>query len=242
MSSGVAPPVVEVLSPAARDTAGLLDPSGCALVIVDFQNDYCHPDGALARGGADVTAAADAASRTVELLGLAHEFGVPCLHVRTEHSHWTDTEAWLSRGTRGTLLHAEENPIVAAGTWGAEPFVVTDDPSDRVIIKHRYSAFVGTSLELSLRAKRRDVFLLAGVATDICVHATALSGLMNGFVPVLVQDCAAGTSEQLHNKAVETFLLSLGPVVDTEAVRQIWGDHAGDRRSSNDARQHAQRP
>jgi ureidoacrylate peracid hydrolase len=134
------------------------------------------------------------------------------------------------------LLDAADNPIVAAGSWGAEPFLVTEAPEDRVIVKHRYSAFVGTSLELSLRAKRRDVFLVAGVATDICVHATAVHGLMNGFLPVLLTDCAAGTTEERHSDAVETFLLSMGPVVDSATVRDVWtGQSTGDGAKSEPA-------
>jgi nicotinamidase-related amidase len=75
-----------------------LDPDRCALVVVDMQNDYCHVEGALARLGADVSPAADTAAGIRRLAAGAAEAGVPRIYLRTEHSHWFDTEAWLARG------------------------------------------------------------------------------------------------------------------------------------------------
>lgn len=200
----------------------LLEPERCAVVVVDFQNDYCHPDGALARRGADVSATRVAAEKTIEFLAMARHVGAPCVHLRTEHSHWTDTPAWLSRGSAGPLLDVANSPVALAETWGAQPFHVEADTDDRVIIKHRYSGFAYTSLELSLRARGRETLLLAGVTSDTCVRATAFDALALGFVPVLLDDCTASSTAERHRQAVEEFAMTQGPVINSSAVRALW--------------------
>jgi ureidoacrylate peracid hydrolase len=204
------------------DLADLLAPDRCALVLVDLQNDYCHPEGALAARGADVHAAATAAAATAVALDAARAAGVPCIHLRTEHSLWTDTPAWVMRGSTGDVLDVPETPVALAGTWGAEPFVVEAGPDDRVITKHRYSGFAYTSLELSLRARCRETIVLAGVTSDVCLRATALDALARGFLPVLMSDCSASTTPRRHADAMEQFAGSLGPVLDSSTVRAAW--------------------
>lgn len=204
------------------DLTDLLAPDRCALLVVDLQNDYCHPEGALAERGADVHAAATAAAATAVSLDAARAAGVPCIHLRTEHSSWTDTPAWVMRGSTGDVLDVADTPVVLAGTWGAEPFVVDAGPEDRVITKHRYSGFAYTSLELSLRARGRETVVLAGVTSDVCLRATALDALTRGFLPVLMRDCSASTTPRRHEEALEQFAGSLGPVVDSATVRAAW--------------------
>lgn len=197
-------------------------PRCCAVVVVDMQNDYCHEAGALARHGADVSAVPRVAEQTSSLLGAARDAGVPCIHVRTEHSEWTDTPAWTARGASGDLLDVAATPVAAVGTWGAEPYGVQADPADWVIVKHRYSAFAHTPLGLSLRARNRRTILLAGVTSDVCLRATAIDALALDVLPVLLRDCSASTSEHRHQDAVARFADSLGPVVDSSAVRAAF--------------------
>ncbi|SCL20119.1 ureidoacrylate peracid hydrolase [Micromonospora rhizosphaerae] len=194
----------------------------CALVIVDVQNDYCHPDGALARAGGDLSDVEPAVAAIEALLEAARAAGVPCLHVRTEHSDWTDTPEWLARGDAGALLDVRNHPIVRQGSWGAQPYRISAAEDERVVVKHRYSGFAYTSLELSLRARNRDVVLLAGVTSDLCVRATGLDALARGFQPVLVADATAATGRARHRSAVEEFRSYLGAVVTVADVRSGW--------------------
>lgn len=204
-------------------SSALLVPERCAVVVVDMQNDYCHPEGALASTGADVSACASAAASVDRLLAAARAAGVPCLHARTEHSEWTDTAEWTARGDGGDLLDPRHHPIVRQGSWGAEPYVIHALPEDRILVKHRYSGFAYTPLELFLRARDRHVVVLAGVTSDICVRATGFDALTRGFSPVLVRDCTASTSSERHEAAVRDFAACLGPVVPFDEVESSWG-------------------
>lgn len=202
--------------------ADVLPASRCALVVVDVQNDYCDPDGALARAGGDMSQVAPAVDAISALLDVARAAGAPCLHVRTEHSDWTDTPEWLARGDAGNLLDPRHHPIVRQGSWGAQPYRISAAADERVVVKHRYSGFAYTSLELSLRARGRQVVLLAGVTSDLCVRATGFDALARGFQPVLVADATAATSRARHDSAVTEFRSYLGPVVTVADVQAAW--------------------
>src|SRR5262249_45332864 len=145
----------------------LVDPATTALIVVDMQNDFCHPDGAEAAKGASVGLAAPMARRLKALLAEARAVSLRTIFIRTHHSPWTNSEVWLGRGGG---RHAKSTiPLCLPGTWGAdfydgvEPRSSADcrpESSDFVVTKHRYSGFVGTDLELVLRSQRVETLIM----------------------------------------------------------------------------------
>lgn len=197
----------------------------CAVVIVDVQNDFCHPEGALARMGHDVSGAAEMLPALRGLLDRAGAFGVPRIFVRTEHSEWTDTPAWRARGSGSRTLRPAEIPVCRPGTWGVEFYGIRPTRDDWVIVKHRYSAFAYTPLELALEARERPTIVLAGTTTNVCVEATALDALARGFHPVLITDATSCSSEDKHLAAVAEFSGHIGRAVTSEELLSAWTGH-----------------
>jgi ureidoacrylate peracid hydrolase len=202
-----------------------LDPSRCAIVVVDVQNDFCHPDGAAARLGQDVGAAQAMVPEIEALASAGRRHGVPVIFVRTAHSHWTDTPAWRARGRAGTTLDVERAPVAELGSWGAELFGVVPQPEDLVLVKHRYSAFAHTELELVLRAKRRDTLLLGGTRTNVCVEYTAVDALMRDLHPVLVRECVAADGDARQAAALRDHADHIGQVVTRHELERAWLEH-----------------
>lgn len=192
-------------------------------MIVDLQNDYCHPDGAMAQMGNDVSACASAAVAAEALLTLARRHDVPCVLVRTTHGPWSDTPGWRSRGAGGGLLEVDRVPLCVEGTWGVEFYGITPRPSDLVITKHRYSGFAYTALELALRAKEREVVLFAGTMTNACVEATAVDAVIHGFGCVLVADASATAPAAAQIEAERKFASLIGPVHTGADIAAAWG-------------------
>ena len=75
----------------------LVDPKTSALVVVDMQNDFCHSEGALAKGRQSPTLIQAMAPRLRGLLADARRTGIAIVHVRTHHSPWTNSQAWTRR-------------------------------------------------------------------------------------------------------------------------------------------------
>jgi ureidoacrylate peracid hydrolase len=207
-----------------RDPRGpdALRPDRCAVLVIDLQNDYCHEDGAFARMGFDLSRIQAAVARVTQLIAAAREHDVPVIFVRTTHGEWSDTPGWAMRPRGGSTAREGRIPLVEEGTWGAELYRLAPEDGDRVIVKHRYSSFAFTPLELALRAKARDTVLLAGATTHICVEATAVDALMRGFHTVLVSECAVAPTPELDAAAREDFADHIGAVVGLEHLRRSW--------------------
>ena len=155
-----------------------------ALIVVDVQNDFC-PGGALGVAGGDRLGPLIAeAARSAGAL------------VATRDSHPPDH---CSFGVRGGRWPAH----CVTGTPGAElhrsvaelPFdLVQDKGGDRD--REQYSGFDGTPLaeHLSERGVRRVV--VAGLATDYCVRATALDAIRAGFETTVLVDAVAAVDAE----------------------------------------------
>jgi len=143
-----------------------------ALVIVDFQNDFTPPSGALAVPDGDAIA-----SRVDELA----RSGDYDLVVATRDWHPPDHGSFAGQGGPWPV-HCVE------GTEGAELHPSLDrELLDVVVDKGQdpategYSAFQGTGLETLLRERQVDHVTVVGLATDYCVRNTVLDALQNGF-------------------------------------------------------------
>ena len=87
----------------------------------------------------------------------------------------------------------------AANAPGSRPlkeFNVTDDDYD--IMKHRWSAFFDTSLDLSLRSRGIDTILIVGGTTHIGVASTVYSARDRDYQVVVVRDGCHGEAEELR--------------------------------------------
>jgi len=142
-----------------------------ALIIVDYQNDFC-PGGALAVPGGD-----EIAGRLNELAGS----GDYELVVATRDWHPPDHGSFAEQGGPWPV-HC------VAGTPGAELHPALDrGPIDVVVDKGQdpgtegYSGFDATGLAELLRERGVDQLAITGLATDYCVKNTALDALREGF-------------------------------------------------------------
>ncbi|WP_055105903.1 cysteine hydrolase family protein [Paenibacillus ihumii] len=79
--------------------------------------------------------------------------------------------------------------------------------------KTRYSAFVGTDLELVLRARGITELHLVGVCTDICVLHTAVDAYNKGFELAIHADAVASFDPEGHAWALQHFKGTLGAAV-----------------------------
>ena len=194
----------------------IVSPQWAALIVVDVQNDFCHDNGLFGKLGADLRGVQSAARRIDELLPSARRAGVPVIFVTMEHDPLTNSPAWRHR------YPATRADACVAGSWGAELYRVRTAPGEPVVVKHRYSPFVGANIEYLLRASERRSLLVAGVATNICVESVLRDGFMRDYHVALVEDCAGAYSEPAHRSAVENTRAFLGRVVDSETLYSLW--------------------
>jgi nicotinamidase/pyrazinamidase len=160
---------------------------GRALVIVDFQNDFTPPAGALA------VPDGDAIAERLNQLAASGEFD---LVVATRDWHPPDHGSF---GEQGGPWPAH----CVAGSPGAELHPALDAAQVDVIVDkgqdpatEGYSGFEGTDLETLLRERGVDRVTVAGLATDYCVKNTALDALRAGFGVTVDRSATRGVDVQ----------------------------------------------
>ncbi len=190
---------------------------GC-LIVVDVQNDFCSPKGAAAQRGNDVAGAMEMVHRLVHLIEEARRVSLPIVYIKTTHSEWTDTPSWLYRKPEG-----KDVKTCREGTWGAELYEgIAPLAHERVVIKHRYSAFINTDLNTVLKAKGVESVLVTGVATNVCVETTARDAFMYDYYVTMVSDCSAAYNQPLHESTLVNIRQHFGLVASSGEIIQTW--------------------
>ena len=194
------------------------DPSYAALIVVDVQNDFVSPEGSAGKRGDDVGAAMAMIPNLTGLIDQARKVGLTVVYIRTTHSDWTDTASWIYRTSQKSGLST-----CREGTWGAEFYDgIAPLPSERVVIKHRYSAFINTDLNTVLKARGIQSILVCGVATNVCVETTARDGYMYDYYVTMIDDCSAAYDAKLHMSTLENIRRHFGLVASSHQIVEMW--------------------
>lgn len=201
------PPVEPKLITLATETKTLhLDLAKAIILVIDMQNDFCHPGGWLAHIGVDISPARTPIAPLTNLLPALRTAGVPVL--------------WLNWGNRADLLNISAgllhvyNPtgegiglgsplptsdalVLMAGSWAAAVVEeLSQMPQDISVDKYRMSGFWDTPLDSILRNLGKTTLFFAGVNADQCVIVTLQDANFLGYDCVLVKDCTATTSPE----------------------------------------------
>ena len=136
-----------------------LDPRRVAVVLVDFQNDFCSPE---VFEGEKVTNTNNtiAAARANSFAAHAHRLGAHVVYTRQVF----DT-AKLTERQRRT---AASDELCAVGSWGAELFIEPISGS-AVVVKHRYDCWQSAEFVEYLEAHGVDGLVVCGVELVCCV-------------------------------------------------------------------------
>lgn len=173
-----------------------------ALLVVDMQNDFAHPEGALF--------VPDAPKTIPVIQGLLEK-------ARARGARVVFTQDW----------HREDDPEfkiwprhAVAGTWGAEIVeTLKPRPQELVIQKVRYDAFYGTSLDHYLRLFGVKHVVVTGTVANICVLHTAGSAALRWYQVVLPEDATSAlTPFDLQAALRQVTFLYQGKVTRAEGV------------------------
>jgi nicotinamidase-related amidase len=191
-----------------------IDPTRTALLVMDFMNDMVHPDGKFAEQGwpaeIEERGVIESAARA---LATAREAGLIVIHVRVA---WRPGHPDANRDAPLFAGVAEADALVE-GTWGAD-FHPDLKPAEGelVILKRSVSAFAGTELERLLTRQGIGTLVLAGFSTNFVVEGAARDAVDRGYRVIVLEDCCASQTEDMHQFSVQVVLPLLGEVVTAD--------------------------
>jgi nicotinamidase-related amidase len=197
-----------------------------ALLVIDPQYDFVDPSGSVYCPASSVGSTDEVVDNIRTLVGAARDADLPVLW--TKESHRPD------RADYGAELLSIERDHAIEGTEG-ERFVQSLSvaegelpAAEYLVTKRRYNCFHNTDLEHLLSTFDVDTLLIAGVTTNVCVHYTAQGAYERDYVFRVVEECTAGTSQDLHDAALEMLAyLQPGGVQSLDAVTDPLGEYEG---------------
>jgi len=213
-------------APEPEDMA--LPPAETALLVIDVQNTYlARPDRAGLSGAA--LAQYDAWTpfhqrmngqvipRTAALLADCRKAGIECLFARIATHSLDGRERSLSQkmpGWNNLLLPKDSGP--------AQLVPELQPIGDEIcVLKTTDSALTGTNLRLILHNIGIRNVICCGIFTDQCVSSTVRSLADESFRVIVLEDCCAAGSEELHHKELEILNMIYCHVMSSDELRQM---------------------
>jgi nicotinamidase-related amidase len=147
-------------------------------------DDFEHDD-----GGSLLASFRERGPAMGQALATAREAGVPVIYVNDDRDRWDSDAPALAREA-------------ADGVGGEVIRELLPQDGDRVLLKHRYSAFDHTALDLLLGKESVERVVLMGAATEGCVVQTALDAREHGLKATILADACATTDSDLEATAL----------------------------------------
>ena len=163
-----------------------LRPSRTVLLLVDFINPLQFPEAPLI-----ADAAVEAARAAARLKAELQEQGVQSIYANDNYGIWRSD-------FRDGLAYCRE----LGGAAGEMAELLAPGRDDFTVLKPRHSAFFATPLDLLLQQMAARELVVVGLATDICVHLSAMDAHLRGYRLRVPEDCTAAESAARKDAAL----------------------------------------
>lgn len=237
-------PASKVVRINAQPQCITLDVVRSVLVVVDMQNDFCHPKGWFGQKGINVKPMRKAIAPIEALLPAWRAAGGTVLWlnwgVRPDRLNLPPLVQFKGRRTADGVGYAQVSAedrgrSVVPGEWGAQ---VVDEllvaPEDITVFKHRLSGFWDNELDSILRMRSATTLLFAGVNTDRCVFSTLQDAGFMGYDCVLLTDACSTPSPAYVSRAIHFLVQQLHgfTALGADLIPALAALHPKRRRSS----------
>lgn len=156
-----------------------------------------------------------------KLINFCHEVEVPVIY--TKYSSFMPDGSDLPKGVKNLNNLAKELLGDVAFPHISHPSsdIINElKPEDRdfVLQKNTSGTFISTRLDSFLINMDIETVLVSGVVTNFCVHSTAREAADYGFQVVIVEDCCAAWTSEIHQATLKSFGLIYGFVLTHEKI------------------------
>jgi len=186
------------------------DVQSCALLIIDMQRDFCAAGGYMDHAGANLNLLRRPIELIRNVLNEARRINMMTVFTREGHRPGLETlpDSFLERTQFVGHVVGKQGPLgrlLVRGEFGHD---IVDElkplPTEIIVDKPGKGAFYATDLETILRQKDISHLIFVGLTTNCCVESTIREANDRGFRNLIVSDCTASATEQLHANSLLT--------------------------------------
>lgn len=189
-----------------------LEPGATALVVVDMVDEFVKPEWCPFW----VPEATRQVPRIEALIDAFHEAGLPVIHLAYEVTlrglNFPTTE-WLVPIAQG-FEGLEHELFQKVSFYGP----LQPAEQDLVVLKHCYSGFHSTELDLVLKSLGVKTIVIAGTMSNYCCGATAREGFWHGYGVIFGSDVTSSDDPELHEAEVRTLRRGYARIMTSEEI------------------------
>jgi ureidoacrylate peracid hydrolase len=187
-----------------------LRPGRACLLVIDMQNEFLEEEGSIF-----FHYAAEVVPNIKRTLHAARKANIPVIFTGHVHSDprldggltaewWPEIKKGrcLIAGTRGVEIHSALRPL----------------EHEKIVWKHRYSAFYNTDLETILRCLGVTDLIITGVLTNVCCESTARDAFFRDFRVFIPADATATTEPELHVASLKNLAYAFACITTTRQL------------------------
>lgn len=210
-----------------------IDLAHAAVLVVDMQNAFASRGGMLDLAGIDISGASGVAQNIRNVLDSARRAGVLIVYLQMGYK----PDLSNAGGIHSPNYHKElamhlmksrpelKGKLLTEDTWD---FAIVEElqpqPGDLVVLKTRYSGFVGTTLDSQLRTRGIRYLFFAGIATNVCVESTLRDAYFQDYWPILIADGAMPAGPpSLHEGTLYNVENFFGWTITTDEILKTLG-------------------
>ena len=199
----------------------VLNRDSSALLVIDIQNTYLEPDDdpkeALRWAPFYKRMNNTVIPNTADMISWARERGLEVIFARIACLKKDGRDRSLSQKKAGFnyLLmptDSEESQIIEELSPYADEISIT---------KTTDSALTGTNLRLTLHNMGIKSVIVTGIFTDQCVSSTVRSLADESFEVLVVEDCCAAATDEIHHQELKIINMIYCHVLQAEDVKQL---------------------
>ena len=184
-----------------------------ALVMIEFQNEFCKEGGKLNPGVSEEIKRQDTIDNALKLASGAREKGVLVIHAPFIFNPAYYDEHQMV----GIVKAVADADAFRADTWGAE---IIDElkptDSDKIVGgKCTLCGFNNTDLGEILKNSGVKHVVTSGFLTNFCVESTSRTAYDKGYSVTVIKDATAATSSEEQQHAEEKIFPAIGQVMST---------------------------
>jgi len=187
-----------------------LRPDRACLLVIDMQNEFLKEEGSIF-----FHYATEIVPNIGSMLRAARKAAIPV--VFTGHTHANPqvdgglTAEWWPEIKKGKCL--------IEGTKGVEVYRgLRPIKDEKLVWKHRYSAFYNTDLEITLRGMKVTDLIITGVLTNVCCESTARDAFFRDFRVFFVADATAATEPEFHVASLRNLAYAFAYITTTRQI------------------------